>query len=735
MKKQLNLSFRSVALASALFVSLMSPLAYSADVFGPPSTVDYQGSVLDGNGNPLAPTTAANYEMQFRLYDAQTGGTLVWAEKQLVTVKDGKFSVRLGEGSPILAALGGLAEGTVDHDAVGLPGAFEGKERFLGVTVVIPGQTPGEIQPRLAFLSSPFSFVAGRAQSADRLVQSASDAPSSLNVSGISYVPALVTASSTLGKTSSSVLADATAGAVTTTLPGNPDKREITVTKNDPSANPVTVVPPGGGLINGSATPISLAKRGDSVTLRNTDGNNWIIISRYSGDAVLPDTPISGGLLARGGVPGVSGVNRNGYAFSGGGGDNDSGLFSVGDNRVGLFTNNTEQFYINGGSVVSNGAFTAQSGLSASGNITATGNITANNNISSFSLNVSNAINSASVTTGFVLANMGGTGNGHAFVNDSDSGMFEAQDGYPELKSNGTVMLKCSPGGYVAVGLNASPTGQASLRVNGIGNSLSIGSYGYLSSGGTGTGGGTSSNYGIWSDGRILCGEFNATSDERIKNIIGVSDSMADLTHMMQLKVTDYSFRDTVAEGPRKQKKLIAQEVEKAFPLAVSKITNVVPDIMKKAVPANGWIKVASDLKKGERVRVLSDGKTNEVYEVLEVKPDGFRISFQPTDEDKEVFVYGREVKDFRTVDYDAIAMLNVSASQQIKKDSDSAEEALRKENEILKDKLAKQEERLAALEKENTTRETRLAALEAALLSKPKNATVSAPAKPTSNQ
>ncbi len=30
------------------------------------------------------------------------------------------------------------------------------------------------------------------------------------------------------------------------------------------------------------------------------------------------------------------------------------------------------------------------------------------------------------------------------------------------------------------------------------------------------------------------------------------------------------------------------------------------------------------------------------------------------------MFVYGREVNDFRTVDYDAIAMLNVSATQEL---------------------------------------------------------------------
>ena len=44
--------------------------------------------------------------------------------------------------------------------------------------------------------------------------------------------------------------------------------------------------------------------------------------------------------------------------------------------------------------------------------------------------------------------------------------------------------------------------------------------------------------------------------------------------------------------------------------------------------------------------------------------PGRFRTGFAADGE--EVFVFGREVKDFRNVDYDAIAMLNVSATQEL---------------------------------------------------------------------
>lgn len=123
-----------------------------AAIEGPPSTIDYQGTVYDSSGKPYgsegsAPSyTAApqNYGMQFRIYDKDGG--LVWEERQIVTVTLGKFSVRLGNGSAIGPKHGDLST------------VFDGSERTIGLTIEA-GATPyGEITPRLAFLSVPYAF-------------------------------------------------------------------------------------------------------------------------------------------------------------------------------------------------------------------------------------------------------------------------------------------------------------------------------------------------------------------------------------------------------------------------------------------------------------------------------------------------------------------------------------------------------------------------------------------------
>ena len=152
---------RTLPLLAILLLLALAPRART-QVAGAPATIDYQGQVLDAAGAVLAPTTPTNFTMQFRIYNQQTGGTIVGSESQIVTVDKGAFSVRLGNGVRIPAGGGGNEGTTAD-----LRQAFNAIDRFLGLTVTIPAQTPAEITPRLAFLSSPFSLVAERAKLAD----------------------------------------------------------------------------------------------------------------------------------------------------------------------------------------------------------------------------------------------------------------------------------------------------------------------------------------------------------------------------------------------------------------------------------------------------------------------------------------------------------------------------------------------------------------------------------------
>ena len=67
----------------------------------------------------------------------------------------------------------------------------------------------------------------------------------------------------------------------------------------------------------------------------------------------------------------------------------------------------------------------------------------------------------------------------------------------------------------------------------------------------------------------------------------------------------------------------------------------------------NGTIQMKNDLKVGDRVKLIFDEKV-QIVDVEKSFTTGLTYT-------GDVFVYGTEVEDFRTVDYEAISMLNRS--------------------------------------------------------------------------
>lgn len=102
-------------------------------------TIAYQGRLADANGNPLTSTV----NMEFRLYNAATGGTPLWGElwtgSNAVQVSDGLFNVMLGSLTPIPQAI-----------------VTGNSSLWLGITA----GTDDEMMPRVQLGSVPFAVQA-----------------------------------------------------------------------------------------------------------------------------------------------------------------------------------------------------------------------------------------------------------------------------------------------------------------------------------------------------------------------------------------------------------------------------------------------------------------------------------------------------------------------------------------------------------------------------------------------
>jgi len=597
-----------------------------------PSLINYQGHITTSAGAVIGAGSSVNRNVTFRFWKSATdtaAASRLYSETQLVTILNGDFSVLIGSGTAVFGEVK-PAMATV----------FANKEVFLGITVDDGNDstTDVEVTPRQQLVSTAFAFRASVAESAES-VGSASD---------LTLTPLTGTASNYglgwygTGRLFNSVAVDGpvlygnSGGALGSNVGGTQKlalswdasgRVGIGATSITSLTNKLTLE---GDYAGGSPA--------DHLTIRGTTDKNKRLNIGYS-------TGINVGVLQA-----YTAASTTGPL-----------LLNPSGGNVGV--NNT------GPSVALDvtGAIKASTTITSGGNIMVGGNVGIGTATPGFPLNFA-PVHGPKISlyqTNASEACSGISVQSNLFQIHGNAASTDIAFGYG-LSSAMTEIMRIKGNGNVGIGSTA-PTA-AKLFVNGVS---------------------PTSPYSIWASGQIVSAGHVTVSDERIKNIQGRSDRAKDLETLLGIEVTDYRYKDLTGQSNTPQKKVIAQQVEKVFPQAVSRTTYVVPDIYQKASLKGAWISLESDLKVGNRVRLISE-KLEGVFAVLEVCEGKFRTEFSA--ETDEVFVYGREVKDFRVVDYDAISMLNVSATQELKREVD----VLRAENARLRLVL---EARLSALE------------------------------------
>ena len=77
----MNKTIRNIAVLAAVAFALGQVGQIHAADANPPERMTYQGYLVDGNGDPLAPDVPANYDIVFRIYNVKSGGVALWAEQ------------------------------------------------------------------------------------------------------------------------------------------------------------------------------------------------------------------------------------------------------------------------------------------------------------------------------------------------------------------------------------------------------------------------------------------------------------------------------------------------------------------------------------------------------------------------------------------------------------------------------------------------------------------------------
>ncbi|TKC06799.1 hypothetical protein FA048_16510 [Pedobacter polaris] len=165
-------------------------------------------------------------------------------------------------------------------------------------------------------------------------------------------------------------------------------------------------------------------------------------------------------------------------------------------------------------------------------------------------------------------------------------------------------------------------------------------------------------------------------SDIRLKKDIILSSSAEDLEKIKQIEIVNYKMIDTIADH-KIYKKVIAQQVEKVYPRAVGVGFSTLPNVFELATAIVAQkdslftisITKTKDLKIGDKVELKCEPAQDVNVEVIAIAKYNITVkSATALNEQKSVFVYGTIASNVLTVDYDAISMLNVSATQELAK-------------------------------------------------------------------
>lgn len=207
---------------------------------------------------------------------------------------------------------------------------------------------------------------------------------------------------------------------------------------------------------------------------------------------------------------------------------------------------------------------------------------------------------------------------------------------------------------------------------------------------------------------KMMVGAVESWSDKRIKTNLQPSHAKSDLALLNKIEITEYDHIDKVNKDTRRQKKVIAQQVAEILPSAVGRSTMVIPNVYEVAQDfdyKDGILTVQTeklhDFTVGDKIDLVTPKSKLDKVEVIAII-DEHTFTIHAEEKPKNLFVYGKYVNDFMSVDYDAIAMLNVSASQEMYRmimDLQQANKDLIKENNQLKSSSASIEDRLSMLE------------------------------------
>jgi hypothetical protein len=163
---------------------------------------------------------------------------------------------------------------------------------------------------------------------------------------------------------------------------------------------------------------------------------------------------------------------------------------------------------------------------------------------------------------------------------------------------------------------------------------------------------------------------FYLYSDERIKKDIKPLENSLDLIN----KINPISFKyiDYVQKGTINNYGVIAQEIEKIIPEVVNSHKDYIPNIYKNVDKYDNdllrlYIKT-DELSVGDNIKIYDINNKYHYKKIIEIAEDYIVIDepIENYEEGTDVFIFGKEVDEVKNVNYEALFVINIKATQEL---------------------------------------------------------------------
>ena len=240
--------------------------------------------------------------------------------------------------------------------------------------------------------------------------------------------------------------------------------------------------------------------------------------------------------------------------------------------------------------------------------------------------------------------------------------------------------------GNVGIGITAPTNGK--LEISGEYGSVGVSSNAYndLQANQVGLGAAGTMSYSVYASGKVSGSSFHAVSDNRVKNILSERNNEEDKQALDNLNIYNYKYIDQPAYGRQTKIGIMAQDVEAIHADLIEEQTRFIPNIYKECrlISVNEVEVGPCDLAVGDKVKIQYNIDNEFMMcekEVLAFEDGKMTVSASDNDNSfgkESAFVYGKEVNDFKSVNFEQLTSLNTSALK-----------ALIQENKDLKSELA----------------------------------------------